>query len=427
MAAPPARMRKADSDNTAASAKQPPFQRWVPPAPLSRRGWWILAAVLLVLNFPVLHRLFLRHPPAATVTLPFEDGFDSGPRLTEAYAVSGGHWRVVDGRLLGPGARNSAAWLRAELPETFTVSFETYSPAPAEVQLTFGNGRDPFPAFQLVARASGAWKRERSGTWAKVSNHVLTSGVTHRWHLVRARERLVWAVDGERWADIELRGDLGPRFALGTGEESVFFDALRVVPGATSLPPVAPGIESFSDAFDRAELGGDWRATAPEAVHVSGGTVTLSGALNRPVWLNKPLPDEARIEFTAWTETDGGDLKVEAWGDGRSFHTGPVTAAYRASGYVFVFGGWGNTTSVIARQDEHGRDRVERSDVRVEPGRRYRMVIQRKGGTITWSVDGEKFLELRDRAPLSGENHRYFGFSGWRNPAVFDDLSISRN
>ena len=46
------------------------------------------------------------------------------------------------------------------------------------------------------------------------------------------------------------------------------------------------------------------------------------GAHNHPVWLNRTLPINARIEFDAVSYGDEGDLKCEVWGDGRTFATG---------------------------------------------------------------------------------------------------------
>ena len=107
-------------------------------------------------------------------------------------------------------------------------------------------------------------------------------------------------------------------------------------------------------------------------------------------------------------------MKVEVWGDGRSFQQGPLGAAYEATGYVLVMGGWRNTLSAIARRHEHADDRVVRSEPRVEPGRHYHWTIRRQGGTLSWSVDGKPFLTLEDRQPLRGPGQRSFGFSGWK-------------
>src|SRR5438552_2998204 len=76
----------------------------------------------------------------------------------------------------------------------------------------------------------------------------------------------------------------------------------------------------FTDSFDRAELGSDWLATAP-VYRLAGGELVVKGAHNHPLWLQRPLPADAVIEIDAWSSDPAGDIKVEAWGDGRSYAT----------------------------------------------------------------------------------------------------------
>jgi hypothetical protein len=151
---------------------------------------------------------------------------------------------------------------------------------------------------------------------------------------------------------------------------------------------------------------------------IRNGELWGAGTRNDPLWLRMSLPRDVAIAFTARSETATGtrpgDVKVEVFGDGRT----------PGSGYVLVLGGWGGATSVIARMDEHGADRVERNDLRVEPGRTYRMRVERRGGVLRWLVDGEEFLRLDDPSPLAGPGHDRFGFSSWDADLFFDDLRI---
>ena len=189
---------------------------------------------------------------------------------------------------------------------------------------------------------------------------------------------------------------------------------------ATVLAGEAPARLSgpaFADDFERGEVGPGWWSTGGPWM-IRRGELWGAGARNNPLWLRMPLPRDVSVAFTARSETATGtrpgDIKVEIFGDGRA----------AASGYVLVFGGWGNSISVIARRDEHGADRVERADRRVEPGRTYRMVIERRGRVLRWLVDGEEFLVLDDPAPLAGPGHDRFGFSSWDADLFFDDLRI---
>ena len=139
---------------------------------------------------------------------------------------------------------------------------------------------------------------------------------------------------------------------------------------------------------------------------------------NNPLWLEMRLPRDVAVEFDARSETATGnrpgDIKFEIFGDGRE----------HASGYVCIFGGWGNQISVIARRDEHGVDRKERRDRKVETMRTYHMRVERRGRILRWSIDGEPFLEYDDPRPLEGRGHDRFGFSGWEADVFFDNLRI---
>jgi hypothetical protein len=181
---------------------------------------------------------------------------------------------------------------------------------------------------------------------------------------------------------------------------------------ATALPG-----PSFSDDFERAEPGPGW-SSAGGPWMIRRGELWGAGTRSNPLWLKMRLPRDVAITFTARSETATGsrpgDIKLEIFGDGRT----------AASGYVLVMGGWGNQVSVIARRDEHGADRVERTDRRVEPDRTYRMRVERRGRVLRWIVDGEEFLVLDDPAPLSGPGNDRFGFSSWDADLFFDDLRV---
>jgi hypothetical protein len=226
----------------------------------------------------------------------------------------------------------------------------------------------------------------------------------------------------------------------------------------------------FRDDFNRATLGnaywsngGDWR--------IVQGQVYSPGVGNNPLWLKARLPRDVRIQFDVRSEGPDGDVKWEAFGDGRD----------HATGYVFIFGGWHNRESRIAKLDEHalttaelraelanqaqpyprkldGLDAlwetirspfakararadlgrletgtyyrpdtpvvVKRLDLKVERGRTYHETITRRGGQIRWEQDGELVLELNDPAPLPIEGHDRFGFSSWQNDTWFDNFQV---
>ncbi len=200
---------------------------------------------------------------------------------------------------------------------------------------------------------------------------------------------------------------------------------------ARSPAPDALITERFVDTFDRPALGADYTATSP-VWRIQGGRLCGQGAKNHPVWLRRKLPKNARIEFDASSASPDGDIKVEVWGDGHSF--AQTTSYTNASSYVVIFGGWKNQFHVLARIDEHAKDRPEvkitpGGDLKarpVEPNRSYHFKVERDDGkTIRWLVDDIEIISFSDAAPLAGAGHEHMGFNDWDVPVCFDNLQIT--
>ena len=177
---------------------------------------------------------------------------------------------------------------------------------------------------------------------------------------------------------------------------------------------------TFEDRFERGRLGPDWLDTGGDYSLVDGH-LRVRGARNHPLWLRRPLPRDVRIEFRGRSQSPDGDIKVEVFGDGRSFAT---EDSYTATSYVLVFGGWRNTLNVLARMDEHGDDRLVRRAPSVVPGRWYRFEVERVGAKISWWIDGAPMHELDDAEPLEGQGHEHFAFNDWDAELWFDDLVV---
>ncbi len=182
-----------------------------------------------------------------------------------------------------------------------------------------------------------------------------------------------------------------------------------------------PHGKAFSDDFTAPSIGPAWKSTGPR-YRVVDGALVIDHAYNHPLWLTSPLPRDGVVELDAWSADPIGDIKVELWGDGKSFAT---EASYTATSYVFIFGGWHNTTSAIARMNEHGADRRTRSDVKVEPDRHYHFRIERRGGHIDWQIDGKPFLTFDDPKPLVGGDHAYLGINDWEVELHFDNIKVT--
>lgn len=186
------------------------------------------------------------------------------------------------------------------------------------------------------------------------------------------------------------------------------------------LPPAGPS----SDDFERAAIGDAWQTTGGGNWRIEKGELVVDHAYNHPLWLKRPIPDDAVIELDCWSNDDAGDLKVEAWGDGKSAAT---TTDYEATSYVFIFGGWHNQLDAIARMNEHGHDRRAQRTMHVDKGRKYHWRIARRGGHLDWQIDGKPFMSYDDPKPLRGADHRYFAFNDWEAELHFDNLKITEN
>lgn len=187
--------------------------------------------------------------------------------------------------------------------------------------------------------------------------------------------------------------------------------------------PKAPVIDQpFADDFDRAEVGAQWNDTGA-GYRIVKGRLNVSQAYNHPLWLRRRLPDNFVLDVDATSNSAVGDLKVEVAGDGESFDAD--RGSYLSTGYMFIFGGWSNSLSVICRNNEHDDGRkVSRAAPVVEPGRTYHWTITRKGGALDWKIDGQPFLAWTDPQPLRGRGHEFFAFNNWEADVSFDNLRI---
>lgn len=191
----------------------------------------------------------------------------------------------------------------------------------------------------------------------------------------------------------------------------------------------SPITKAWSDDFERDELGADYYATTKN-YQLTNGALGAKGAFNHPLWLTKKLPDNVSIEFDCWSNSEAGDIKVEFFGDGKSHAPTKKKVAYKATGYVAVMGGWGNSKSLLARQDEHGKpgvDLSERTTPKVVVGQRYHWKLIRNGKRIEWFVDDMEtaFLAFEDQAALTGPGHEYFGINNWETDTWFDNIHIT--
>lgn len=188
---------------------------------------------------------------------------------------------------------------------------------------------------------------------------------------------------------------------------------------------------TFSDDFERTEIGDDYFATGDQ-FRIQNGRLCVKGARNHPLWLRRRLPQNARISVEAESSSEDGDIKLEAWGDGQAAAT---RISYTdATSYLAIFGGWKNHYHVLARLEEHAPERPQiviqpgsddPRELPVQKGRRYRLKLERSDGrTLRFWVDDVEILSFTDPLPLAGTGHDHFAFNDWETSVCFDHLVV---
>lgn len=199
-----------------------------------------------------------------------------------------------------------------------------------------------------------------------------------------------------------------------------------------AIPAPSASARPIADPFFN-PLGPDWNPVKTNAWRIENGKLCGKAARNHGVWMTRPIPINARIEFEATTDSAEGDLKAEVWGDGRSAAT---TVSYNnATSYLVIYGGWKNTIHAIARLDEHGANRKEikvdrdSDDPREHPvsvAQAYKFKVERSDGkTVRWFVNGQEYLNFADQSPLSGIGHDHFAFNDWDAHVCFDNVRVT--
>lgn len=163
----------------------------------------------------------------------------------------------------------------------------------------------------------------------------------------------------------------------------------------------------FADNFNRPQIGEDWQ--------VISGTWTIKDG---------KLHGQRPVIVTAWTFTGSVRVEFDAIAHDPAFSdlsaildTKPDTGA-TIDGYFFGFGAEGNKTSKLLIHDSE----VERNDLRVELGKRYRVVCQREGNRLTHIIDGKVVasVELKQPIPAGRRAVALYTYNG----GMFDDVRI---
>ncbi len=259
----------------APAAEAPPA--WKKPEGLSPRGWAVLGAVLVLLQFPLIHYALFRGEPATTTQVPYSQDFSDPGVVARDFYSTGGFWRVVNGQLLSPGVKNNPLWLQASLPADVAVEFDVRSESPEgdiKVEL-FGDGSDHASGYIFI---HGGWNNtlsiiarldehgasldalerqarrvaEKQGTpqqaglvetgvfrarthmRVEARPYPVTRGQTYHWRIERKGSLLRWSIDGKPFMQfddpIPLVGKGHDRFGFSSWEAQLFFDNLKIEP-----------------------------------------------------------------------------------------------------------------------------------------------------------------------------------------------------
>jgi hypothetical protein len=200
-------------------------------------------------------------------------------------------------------------------------------------------------------------------------------------------------------------------------------DTPRVIPARGDAPGperfLKGGTVVFTEDFPGSALGEHWIVNGGDWT-VSEGRLRGKVAKNAGVWLKVPIPDgPVRISWTAVSapKNDGkpfrGDLKIELFASEPKHQTG----------YVLINGGWENKLDVIARLDEHGKDRLQVEATKVLPNKDHRYVVVREGEQLHYFRDGKLLATYDDPSPLTG---KFLGLNNWTTHVAYDDLEIAK-
>jgi hypothetical protein len=250
-----------------ASSEATAPERWTKPAGMSPRGWGVLATVVLLIQFPLIHYALIRGEADTTAPMPYSQDFSDPAVVQRDFFSTGGHWRTVGGQLLSPGVKNNPLWLQAKLPRDVAVEFDVRSESPEgdiKVEL-FGDGTDHASGYIFIhggwnnslsiiarldehgasldslQRLAGAKGLVETGVFKKDTHmrvearpYPVEIGRTYHWRIERRGSLLRWSIDGKPFMQFDdplpLEGKGHDRFGFSSWEAQLFFDNLKIEP-----------------------------------------------------------------------------------------------------------------------------------------------------------------------------------------------------
>lgn len=228
--------------------------------------------------------------------------------------------------------------------------------------------------------------------------------------LAAARDELMknappFAFDIERFQNsvlksMDMQDYLGP-----PSEQFLKAQAEAAAATATQTQPLAVAERwkvKFVDEFKRAELGPDWKAVAGDWRIRNGALVASAEGAGSILMSTRKFPGLHRVEVEMAAMPTGvtpanaaqkadqvGDLSIVIQTSAEDFE----------KGYFLQFGGRMNKLNSLLRA---GSAVLTTHDVRIVPGRFYRLVAEFDGNQVRLRVDGKVVLEYKEAYPLVG-------------------------
>ena len=192
--------------------------------------------------------------------------------------------------------------------------------------------------------------------------------------------------------------------------------------GPAGVAPVAKPAEGWTVVYagnfqKPGKPPAEWQVLAGEA-KVEGGALLLTGPADAEgqVLLVAPrVPGSVRVEFTASLKGSPiCDISPFLNADDSGFLTG----------YLFQFGGIGNTLDRLYRCGEEVGETVKSTPL-VKPGQKYRVIVENDGGRLRMVIDGQEVFRHTDPQPLKGPSSDRIGFYTWGCTLAIDSVTVS--
>nr|MBA3846861.1 hypothetical protein [Planctomycetota bacterium] len=174
----------------------------------------------------------------------------------------------------------------------------------------------------------------------------------------------------------------------------------------------------YSDDFTQPDVEQRWELTVPSGTAtLVDGRLRLSGGMPQIALLRERFSGDLKIEFTCTQRgTVLSDVSCFMAASSRPWPNAP-------DGYLFQFGGCGNTLSRLLRDVEPVCSRMGATIVE---DRTYNAVAERVGGRLTYLVDGRQIFEHHDERPLDHDGRDRVGIYGYAAETWIDDVAVWR-